>query len=283
MERQEELKQVVLKSGLPEQEASSLLTDFSEAVKLAAEWEAKAKTIVVTDESQVEEMAQARAARLELREKRIAAEKKHKELKESALRRGQALDKVKRFVVELIKPIEQYLDEQEHFVEIKQRAEEEERRRKADELLRQQEEKERQEREAVEAAKREEERKAREKAEAEAAEERAKREAAERKAEEDRKAAEAQREADRKKAEAERAAAEKAAAEKARKEAEAKAAEQRAAEEKRREEERMAARGDYRAILRDYEPNAILKAACVVLHDKNYHRIAGDLSEVIDG
>ena len=139
-ERQDELKAIVAESALAELDANALVEDFSGAVNLAAEWESRAKTIVVTDESQIVEMQQAREARLELRDKRIAVVKQHKEMKDSSLRRGQALDKVKRFVLGLIEPIEAYLDAQEHFVENKRKAEDEARRIEGERLVRLQEE-----------------------------------------------------------------------------------------------------------------------------------------------
>jgi len=183
MERQEELKAIVAESALAETDATALIGDFTEAVRVAAEWEESAKTLTVTDDSQVDLMLKARSARLELREKRLAVTAKHKELKESSLRRGQALDKIKRFVLGLIEPIEKFLEDQEKFVERKQAAEEAERVAKAEALLKAQEEAERKEKEAEEKRIREEnERLKKEAAEREAAiaAERVEREKAER-------------------------------------------------------------------------------------------------------
>jgi len=86
----------------------------------AADWMEKAKAISVTDESQVAEMAAAKAARLALRKIRTGAEAKHKELKEESLKTGQMLDKIKRELVGMIEPIEAVLKEKEEFAEVQE-------------------------------------------------------------------------------------------------------------------------------------------------------------------
>jgi hypothetical protein len=90
---------------------------FLEFERKASSWMKKAKTIKVTDATQQKEMEQAREARLELKKIRIAIDGKHRELKEESLRTGQTLDKIKRTLTGLIEPIEDYLLEQEKFVE----------------------------------------------------------------------------------------------------------------------------------------------------------------------
>lgn len=117
-----ELQKVIEKSGLQGNKAEDLIIDFQNYVDIAAEWKAKADTIVVTDCSQKKEMELAREGRLILKEKRIAIEKRRKELKEDALREGQAIDGIAKFLKGLIEPIELYLEEQEKFVEIQQEA-----------------------------------------------------------------------------------------------------------------------------------------------------------------
>jgi len=122
------LSLIVKESGLEKTKAQILLDNFSRYFQLAADWEKKAKTIVVTDESQVAEMKMARTGRLFLRQKRIAIENTRKELKEQALREGKAIDGIANVLKALIVPIEEYLGKQEKFVEIKA-AEEAERKR----------------------------------------------------------------------------------------------------------------------------------------------------------
>jgi len=93
----------------------------------AQEWLEKAKAIVVTDASQKDLMNEARIARLALRNVRINTEKKHKELKEDALRYSQTLDGIKRKLVGLIEPSETHLQKQEDFEKIQIETEKNER------------------------------------------------------------------------------------------------------------------------------------------------------------
>ena len=83
-----------------------MLDNFSDYFKIAAEWEQKAKTIKVVDETQKADMEMARVGRLFLREKRIAIEKKRKELKEQSLREGKAIDGIANVLKAVIVPIE---------------------------------------------------------------------------------------------------------------------------------------------------------------------------------
>lgn len=120
-----QLETIVGESGLEKTKADSILRDFQNYFEIAAEWEAKARTIVVTSADQKADMAMARTGRLFLREKRIAVEKRRKELKEQSLREGKAIDGVANVLKALIEPIEKYLDEQERFVEIAEQKEKE--------------------------------------------------------------------------------------------------------------------------------------------------------------
>lgn len=147
------LEVIIKESGLEETKAGILLNNFQEYFKVAAEWEQKAKTIVVKDETQIEDMKMARIGRLFLREKRIAIEKVRKQLKEQSLREGKAIDGISNVLKALIVPIESYLDQQEHFVENKQKEEAEQRRieveKKTEENRLAQEEAERKEQERI--------------------------------------------------------------------------------------------------------------------------------------
>lgn len=206
-EQENKLEIIVKESGLEPAKGQMLLDKFSNYFRLADEWDKKAKTLVVTNENQTAEMDMARTGRLFLRDKRIAIEKARKELKEQALREGKAIDGIANILKALIVPIEEYLEQQEKFVEIREA-------KKAEQLR-------------IEVEKRiEEERIAKEKAEAEERErikienEKLKAEAVERekKAEAERQKQEAVLAAEKAKAEAEK----KAAEEKHRKEQEAK-------------------------------------------------------------
>ncbi|HYE75601.1 MAG TPA: hypothetical protein VEF04_19820, partial [Blastocatellia bacterium] len=118
MENQLEI--IVKESHLEQTKAQRILETFKNYFEIAAEWEKKAKSIVVTSVDQTAEMQMARAGRLFLREKRIAIEKVRKELKEQALREGKAIDGIANVLKGLIEPIEDYLDQQERFAQIEQ-------------------------------------------------------------------------------------------------------------------------------------------------------------------
>lgn len=115
-----QLEVLVNESGLEKSKAQILLDNFSDYFEIADEWERKAKTIKVTDASQEADMKIARVGRLALREKRILLEKKRKELKEQSLREGKAIDGIANALKAVIVPIEEYLDRQERFVQIKE-------------------------------------------------------------------------------------------------------------------------------------------------------------------
>ena len=125
MEEGNQLATIVNESGLDKSKADVLLQHFQDYFALASEWEQKAKVLVVTDESQVAEMKMAREGRLFLKGKRVAMEKTRKALKEQSLREGKAIDGIANVIKALIIPIEQHLDEQEHFVERREAIKEE--------------------------------------------------------------------------------------------------------------------------------------------------------------
>jgi DNA repair exonuclease SbcCD ATPase subunit len=118
VEENNKLMVLINDSGLEKSKGEVLLSKFSDYFKIAAEWEKKAKTIIVTSAEQKADMAMARVGRLEMREKRLAVEKTRKELKEQSLREGKAIDGLANVLKALIEPIEDYLDKQERFVEI---------------------------------------------------------------------------------------------------------------------------------------------------------------------
>jgi hypothetical protein len=118
-----QLQEIVTSSGLEQPKAQFILEKFQGYFAIAAEWETKAKAIVVTDDEQKSDMQIARVGRLFLREKRVAIEKARKELKEQALREGKAIDGIANVLKALIEPIEEYLDKQEHFTEYRLQAE----------------------------------------------------------------------------------------------------------------------------------------------------------------
>lgn len=114
------LVKIVETSGLEKTKADFILEKFQDYFKIASEWETKAKMLIVTSETQVTEMKMAREGRLFLKQKRVDIEKARKELKEQSLREGKAIDGIANVLKALIEPVEQYLEEQEKFVEIKE-------------------------------------------------------------------------------------------------------------------------------------------------------------------
>ena len=135
-----QLAVIIKESGLESSKAKYILENFQNYFEIAAEWEAKAKSLVVTRPDQKAEMQMARSGRLFLREKRLAIEKSRKELKEEALREGKAIDGIANVLKALIVPIEEYLDQQERFVEIQEERKKEAMRLEIEERMKKDEE-----------------------------------------------------------------------------------------------------------------------------------------------
>lgn len=115
----QKLVHVAEEQQLEESKVKALLSDFGEPFQQAQELIKGGRDIVVTDESQTELMQQARERRLELKNVRVEAEKTRKRLKESALREGKAIDGMANIIKAMIVPVEQHLETQEKFAEIK--------------------------------------------------------------------------------------------------------------------------------------------------------------------
>jgi hypothetical protein len=113
-----QLEVIVRENALTPVEGKSLIERFGNYEQVAQEWEAKAHAIVVTSVTQTTEMAMAKQARKKFSEMRIEVEKARVAMKEQALRKGQAIDAVAKYLVSLIKPIEDYLKDQEDFSKI---------------------------------------------------------------------------------------------------------------------------------------------------------------------
>jgi len=126
--KENQLQVIVKESGLEPTKAKYILDNFQNYFEVADEWTKKAKTIIVTNESQTVDMEMARVGRLFLREKRIAIEKARKDLKEQSLREGKAIDGIANVLKALIVPIEEYLEKQEKFIEIREEAKREAKR-----------------------------------------------------------------------------------------------------------------------------------------------------------
>lgn len=112
-----ELQLVIEQEKIAPTQAEFLLENFKNIFETAKEYEIKAREIKITDVSQVKEMQEARAIRLELKNLRVNADKKRKELKEESLRTGKAIQGIYNVVEALIVPMEKYLENQEKFAE----------------------------------------------------------------------------------------------------------------------------------------------------------------------
>lgn len=95
--------------GLPAEAKHSLEIAFGDYFTQAQKWKDQAQAIT--------EPKLARAARLELKNIRVAAEKTRKELKEDSLRTGKAIDGANNILLALIVPIEKHLEDVEKAAE----------------------------------------------------------------------------------------------------------------------------------------------------------------------
>lgn len=118
MEIKNELAVIVENSQLDKNQAQDLLSKFTTFFEQASQWETKAKEIVVSDETDVPKMLEAREARLALKKIRTEAENTRKALKERSLREGKAIDGIANVIKALVVPLEEHLEKQEKFVEL---------------------------------------------------------------------------------------------------------------------------------------------------------------------
>lgn len=130
-----ELVVVVEESGLEITQSEHILNNFTEFFKRAKQWEVEARSLTVSDVSEVEKMTKAREVRLSLRDIRLEAEKTRKSLKEKALREGKAIDGVANVIKALIEPLEEHLEAQEKFAENIKKQEEDRKQRERIDLV----------------------------------------------------------------------------------------------------------------------------------------------------
>lgn len=97
--------------GVTENLAESFKPFFSEAQEIMQ----ASAGVKVENLGQTAEMGLARKYRLRLKEIRVGAEKKRKELKEESLRTGRAIDGLNNLLLYKIKPVEEYLEKQENY------------------------------------------------------------------------------------------------------------------------------------------------------------------------
>lgn len=108
---------LINENGLDKTKSQVLLDNFSGYFDLAADWERKAKALVITSVEQTAEMKMAGEGRRFLKQKRVAVESTRKQLKEASLREGQTIDAIAKILKNLIEPIEKDLEEKEKFAE----------------------------------------------------------------------------------------------------------------------------------------------------------------------
>lgn len=118
-----ELAVILNEQGVSPENQKTLVEAFGGPFLEVGEILADYQDLKVTDVTQVKEMSEAREKRLALKNARTTVERKRKELKEDSLKTGRAIDAVARFVKEQIEPAEKYLEEQEKFKELKEKAE----------------------------------------------------------------------------------------------------------------------------------------------------------------
>jgi hypothetical protein len=113
-------EQELMENGLPIGVVLSINSKFKEYENIANEWNKKAYEIVVTEDSQVDLMQQAREGRLLLKAKRVEIEKTRKRLKEQSLLEGRFIDSLAKRLFAIIEPAEEHLELQEKHTEIKE-------------------------------------------------------------------------------------------------------------------------------------------------------------------
>lgn len=116
-ETQAKLLVVFDKSGLEPESKQYLRDAFAPLFEQAEQWRQKAIGLKVTDASQTREMKLCRESRLALKEIRCSAENVRKKLKADILQRGRAVDGIYNVLEMLVEPLENYLLDQEKFVE----------------------------------------------------------------------------------------------------------------------------------------------------------------------
>lgn len=120
MSEENQLTIVAKESGLEPSKVENLLSKFADSFASAKQISQDSSELVVTSEGQVEEMALARTQRLKLKNIRVEVEHTRKKLKEQSLREGKAIDGMANIIKALIVPVEERLEQQEKFAEIKE-------------------------------------------------------------------------------------------------------------------------------------------------------------------
>ena len=111
-----QLAEIVQTNELDPKDGQIIIDRFGGYEQVAQEWDAKAKSIVVTSREQTTEMAMAREARKKFTLMRLELEKARKTIGEPAFRKYKAVNAVAKYLQVLIQPIEDHLRLQEDFI-----------------------------------------------------------------------------------------------------------------------------------------------------------------------
>lgn len=109
--------QVIRQYEIEPTTAEMLESVFLPYLKAAQSWADQAMKIQVNSITQTREMKFAKAARLGLRDIRLAAENSRKKLKEDSLRQGNAIQGMYNIVLAVVSPAEKHCQDQELFAE----------------------------------------------------------------------------------------------------------------------------------------------------------------------
>ena len=115
-----ELSEVIAAANVNGKAVTSAFASYIDQIE---EWREKAMALKVTSADQTQEMAEARMARLALKNIRVAADKLRKDMKAEPMAYCNTVQAVFNDIEARIKPIEAHLQQQEEFAE-RQRAEE---------------------------------------------------------------------------------------------------------------------------------------------------------------
>jgi len=102
---------------LDERRATALRESFGSMFDRVEAWQSEAAGLTVTAEDQTGKMKRARLLRLEIKEARVALDKKRKELKSGIVVEGRAIDGAFAVFEGLASPLEKHLLDQEQFAE----------------------------------------------------------------------------------------------------------------------------------------------------------------------
>ncbi len=116
-EIKKDLPAIIEESGIETNEAITIRSNFDAFLAEIGGWKEKAYAINITSPEQKSEIAEAKKALKIVSRLRLDMEQRRKDLKNSALRRGQLIDGIAKYGQGLIAPIEDHLEKNAKFVE----------------------------------------------------------------------------------------------------------------------------------------------------------------------